>query len=392
MVVVKKPMFTHMQPSGMRLDRPYEPYKEDKTKWIDRSNGASLTAVFMLKHSLKWVNGIVATLFGVVTIVLAIITLAKPHGSTFFPTSIVTHSIHPWNRLDKLNAALLSLNGTQGSLQANVAKLWDWSGCDGYITTGDVPSETSKFTLGPVSSSKPVYMPGGCNCLAQVGHAIGATWSSTQTTSPTKDEVADMVRFCVYEGDMPATYEPRSATYRPLFYFYVFMMLASGGVALANFMHSGSVDTVRYLLNTSQQDNSEQRDKSMQKLTGKAILTAIVIAAVMLSFTISFLTSCNSCDQGMHAFNLLIPMVFLVLFLVVCFAFVVPYLYCMSEDNLQQALQVAVSAEQSTDASFSNMPEYEVSDALNAQAQLEQLWTDIMLIPAFVMLRGPVAP
>eukprot|EP00960_Hanusia_phi_P006040 173878-Hanusia_phi.AAC.1 len=359
---------------------------------------------------MKYVNGGVAVLFALGTVILAGWTLNKSFESNRFPTSIVTHSVHPWNRLDKLEATLMQLDGTQGSAQANVQKLWAWAGCDKYITTGRVPAEADKNSLATVSANHPVYMPGGCNCLAQVGHAIGPTWNYTHSVNPTMDELKDMIRFCAYEADMPPTFEPKEAVYRPLFFFYAFMLLATGGIMISNFMHSGSAKATKDMLKltiqypnvmtpeqlrereTIRKQIDEQRNSSISKLLMLASGQTLLLFTTVLSFTLAFLFSCNSCDAGLKDFNLGFPLAYLLLTTALGLVFVIPYLVAsgMSATNLYDALKsVVVSEIDSITEQYIDKTKYynyRISDALNAQAQLEQLWTDILLIPAFTVL------
>eukprot|EP00960_Hanusia_phi_P064049 765676-Hanusia_phi.AAC.2 len=93
--------------------------------------------------------------------------------------------ISPWDNLASQDATLQLFNGKQPNQQWNVQQLWAWSRCDQYITTGRMPSQTGKYSLAYVSPSHPVFMPVGCNCLAQVGHAVPSNWTYGQSASPT---------------------------------------------------------------------------------------------------------------------------------------------------------------------------------------------------------------
>eukprot|EP00960_Hanusia_phi_P005726 166179-Hanusia_phi.AAC.8 len=405
MVVVKKPGYPNPQQAAMgkgpTLDRPYVPHMLNDEEW-NQLEDDTINSIFGFQSTMKRINGWVGIMFYGVAIFLAGWTLNKSFTSSKFPTSVVTHAITPWNRLNKLDDTLKMLDGTQGSLQANVDKIWTWAGCDKYITTGRVPLQTDKNTIAVVSSSNPVYMPGGCNCLAQVGHAISANWSYSQTTSPTKDEVKDMIRFCTYEADMPPDFEPRKAVYRPLFFFYAFIFVATGGIVIANYMHDGAAGMTKALLQTMPEDEKAkeaalaqfrgQREMQIGYLVNKASAEFLVIGCTVVSFTFAFLYSCNSCDAGLSEFNLGFPITYLVFTFLIGFIFILPYLYArkIKSMNLYDALYTVVNREhdQFTLHHFNrdDRDKFFISDALNAQAQLEQLWTDILSIPAFVML------
>eukprot|EP00960_Hanusia_phi_P000625 16344-Hanusia_phi.AAC.7 len=393
MVVIKKP--THAVPQdGMHLDRPYRPYKNTNDDWD--TTDTIRKSLFAFQSTMK-VNGITALVFYVITAVLTGFSLTKSFTSNRFPTSIVTHSVSPWDNLTSLDSTLKTFDGTQGTVMWNVQTLWSWSQCDQYITTGRVPSQTNAYTLAQVSPANPIYMPGGCNCLAQVGNAIGPTWSYAQTTSPTKSEVTDMIRFCVYEADMPSSYTPRHAAYRPLFYFYAFMLLTTLSIILANFMHDGGATTVKNMIVGTNGKTDENVDNEMGKslswLQGKLTVSTFFLVGTGTAYTFTFLYSCNSCDQGLTEFNMGFPLTYFLLVLALSGMFIIPYVITgliNGKDNLYEALKKVVSSE--TDSvtqqylKRGNYAKLAISDALNAQAQLEQLWTDIMSIPAFVML------
>ncbi|EKX31735.1 hypothetical protein GUITHDRAFT_122076 [Guillardia theta CCMP2712] len=412
MVVVKKPMYPNHSQRGSNLGDPFVPHTYDNNKWNriygkkedetedDRIKLMESHSIFQFQSDLKYVNTIIAMVFYVLTVVLAAMSLSKDLASTKFPTSIVTYVIHPWNNMDKLDSTLQAWKNNTTPMQ-NVQTLWAWSSCDQYITTNNVPLQTDPYTFAQVSASNPVWMPGGCNCIAQVGHAMGTTWSPTQTTTPTKDDVKSMLEFCVYEGDMPYSYEPLHATYRPLYYFYAFMMISTLSIVMSNFLHDSGENTVRRMVAegmASMGSNGTQStiaDDSIWKMFTRLVLFTFFIFGSTLAFTLSFLLKCNSCEMGLSSFNLGFPITFIIVISLILAIFFGPYIVSYVRNrNVKLALSTIVEAEHDRYNDYMKIVyryandemRYRISDTLNAQAQLEHLWMDILLIPAMVML------
>eukprot|EP00960_Hanusia_phi_P064048 765676-Hanusia_phi.AAC.1 len=209
-----------------------------------------------------------------------------------------------------------------------------------------------------------------------------------------------MVRFCVYEGDMPHTYTPRKAAYRPLVFLYAWKFLSTTSIVLANFVHDNGaraakdmVNELHQLPNDTKGDGAHgQAAKWVNKrqlyhignIQWKAMGTLFVLIATATAFTFAFLFTCKSCEQGLGEFNLGFPTTFfIVVFLLACI-FVIPYFWYSSDKNIYKGLKMMISSEH--DYVTANLfqrnrsaeLQFSISDALNAQAQ--------MAIPAFVML------
>lgn len=407
MVVVKKPVYPNPNQRGSAIGDPFVPHTYDDEKWKNTYRNNRRTdedhirfiesqGIFQFQSNLKYVNTVIALILYVLTVILAIVSLNKDIASTKFPTSIVTYVIHPWDKMDKLESTLQGWNNNTSPMQ-NVQTLWAWSSCDQYITTNNVPLQTDPYTLARVSASNPVWMPGGCNCIAQVGNAMGPNWSPTQTTAPTKDDVKSMLQFCAYEGDMPYSYEPLHATYRPLYYFYAFMMIASLSIVMSNFLHDSGENIVRRMVAegmdsmVSNGTESHIAQGSVWKMFTRFIVFTGLIFGSTLAFTLSFLLKCNSCEIGLTSFNLGFPVTLIIVISMIVALYFGPYIisYIRNRD-VKLALSTIVESEQDrVNIIFKNPNDemrYRISDTLNAQAQLEHLWMDILLIPAMVML------
>lgn len=382
MVVVKKPTY----PGKPAFDAPYSPY--NPTKNSDDDEKEAIVHVFAINHKWKIVNGVIAGLFFCLTFGLAITSLTYDFKSREFPTSIVTHTLRPWDEYGSLEAALKAIT-TGSTSSSRVQALWAWAKCDKYITTLKVPKQNDPYTLEVVSGTNPVWVPGGCNCIAQVANALGNTWVSTQTASPTLSEVKDMIHFCTYEGDMPYQYNIVKMTYRPLYYFYFFMFVATSAIVMANFLHTSNSETIKAMIKTNSDPITAEAETKI--LLGKLIAYFVITFVIVLVFTILYLTIKKSCDQDICDFDLGTTLALLLVFLAILTVLYVPYLYRSTRDSIVNGLYMMVSDEHDSytkvayrDRNDATM--YTVSNALNSQAQLEHLWLDVMLVPAFVAL------
>ncbi|EKX34849.1 hypothetical protein GUITHDRAFT_119034 [Guillardia theta CCMP2712] len=364
---------------------PYSPYNTSNKADEDDKN--AIVHVFAINHSWKIVNGYIAALLFAATVALAITSLILDFKTREFPTSIVTHTLRPWNEYGGLEDALKAIT-TGSTSSSRVQALWHWAKCDQYITDKHVPHQHDPYTLAGVSVNNSVWVPGGCNCIAQVAHALGNTWVSTQTTSPTLSEVKDMIHFCAYEGDMPYQYDVVKTAYRPLYYFYYFMFVATSAIVMANFLHSSNSETIKTMIKNNV-DPKTALDES-KSLLRKLVLYFVLTFIVVIVFTGLFLGIKNSCDQDICNFDPVTTLSLMSVFLVILFVLVIPYFYQSSKTHIVDALQMMVNGEHDSytiayrDANDATV--YKVSDSLNSQAQLEQLWLDVMLVPAMVAL------
>ncbi len=380
MVVVKKPTY----PGKPAFDAPYSPY--NPTKKADNEDEDAIIHVFAINHKWKIVNGIIALVFGILTLVQASMSLSFDFKSREFPTSIVTHTLRPWDEYGGLDDALKAITDPSTS-SSRVEKLWEWAKCDQYITDKHVPKQNDPYTLAGVSASNPVWVPGGCNCIAQVANALGNTWTH-ESTSPTLSEVKDMIHFCAYEGDMPYQYDVVKMTYRPLYYFYFFMFVATSAIVMANFLHTSNSETIKEMIQKNKDPNTALAES--KTLLGKLIGYFVAVFVLVVVYTILYLTIKKSCDQDICDFDLGTTLSLMLVFLAILAVLYIPYFFQGTKTHIVDALYMMVNDEHdSYTVAYKNGNDatmYTVSNALNGQAQLEHLWLDVMLVPAFVAL------
>ncbi|EKX34915.1 hypothetical protein GUITHDRAFT_118959 [Guillardia theta CCMP2712] len=375
MVVVNKKSFypNTIQYAPQPLGNHYVP--ADQQKAVDYVQSYSLISY---KNTAKIANSVIAVILFFLTFGACCVTITRSYGQSKIPMNIITYSIDPWDEYQTFGDVLKGFTNATGTKKDNVRTLWAWSKCDQYITTGRVPKSTDKLTLEVVSGNNPVYIPGGCNCIAQVANAMGDGWLYATATAPSKDDVKKMINFCTYEGSMPHNLTAKPKAYRTLFYVYSFLFLSCTCILIANFMH----DLVVMMLKSSK----ASPENLFAAIKWKLIATVVVFLGLTIALMITLLLVNKGAptDAKNPEIGLTVGIFIMVAAAVVLF--VVPYL---TYPNVLDAIHGLISHEIDTGILLIDKEirdRYLASDVLNAQGQIEQLWTDVLAIPAFVSL------
>ncbi|EKX35024.1 hypothetical protein GUITHDRAFT_118773 [Guillardia theta CCMP2712] len=390
-VVNKKQFYAGMQQPTHTLDKPYKDQSHDSAR-----NYITGYSLLTYTNRSKIINSVIALIIFWLSFGACCVTLGRSYKNSKMPSNIISYSLEPWDEYSSLENTLKAFTNTSSTIKDNVKALWYWSLCDQYITTGRVPKSTDKMALEVVSASNPVYMPGGCNCIAQVAHAMGDGWLYESATNPTKGEVKEMLNFCTYEGSMPQTMKVSSKPYRTMFFIYGFLLLASSSIIIANFMHDVLVLALKDRREQAPQGSltvvfgADTIKKVASYLNVKLILVTLMCTIIFLVMTILLLTTSKGApDDAKHPADLLAG-IFIAIGSAIILLFVTPYvLYGGSSDNIARIVERFARNE--VDAGIKFIREeheitYKNSDILNAQGQIEQLWTDVISIPAVVAL------
>jgi len=407
-VVNKKQFYANMLQPTQTLDNHYKLQTNEKAEeYIQEYTLISYT------NRTKLINSIFATLIFILSFAACIVTLNRDYNHSKMPSHILTYSLKPWDEYDSLDNTLKAFTNASSTVKDNVNALWFWSRCSEYITTGRVPKSTDKMVLEEVSATNPVYMPGGCNCIAQVAHAMGAGWLYASSTAPNKDQVEEMLNFCTYEGSMPQTLEIGNKPYRTMFFLYGFLILASASIIIANFMHDALLEALKMKKGGSEPEVKAevgtvsdlqarinlgiQTPITMEKLKQisaylkvKLILVTLICTVVLFTMTILLLSDNKGAPSDAKHPAYAFATIYIVSSFFILMLFVTPYImYNASENNISEVVKKMSMHEVDKGILFVKKEEelvYKQSDILNAQGQIEQLWTDVISIPAVVAL------
>jgi len=404
MVVVNKSQF---QPGaaisgGATLDAKYKVYKH-KRKEDDFSNTAvkaTDSIVYKYTNMFKMINWILSIILLTMAIVASILTLSKKFSDKRFPVSIVTYSVTPWNEFNSLDQKLGTFTQTGRADGWNVQQLWAWAKCDKYLTSNPVPKKDDKLNISAISAENTAWIPGGCNCIAQVGNALGGNWVYS-STNPSVDEVKEMIYFCVHEGGMPNNIAINSRSERTLFFLYAFIFCSAGSIFISNWMHGIFVWSMK-------EDDSKISGNhyfNSLPLDVQLLLAVVLTLGPIVAIGTSLLAHCDTCSPSLNVPEISYPTVFIVLSFIVIAYYISRYYYFRNHYNsISTALQYMAQSESSLEVnefefSKSNNENYgpygetvytgethDHVDALNTQAQMEQLWNDTLMIPAFTIL------
>lgn len=378
MVVVNKKAF---YPNMMQYAPPLQGHYQTQTN-VQAEKYIENYSLINYQHPVKILNTFVAGILGILTIWAAAVTLGRSYSDSRMPMHILSYSMQPWDEYSKFTDTLKTFTNASSTRKDNVQKLWAWSRCDEYITKGRVPKSSDKSVIEVVSATNPVYIPGGCNCIAQVAHAMGDGWLYASATAPSKDEVEEMINLCTYEGSMPHTLAVHDKTYRTMFYMYAFLFLAASSIIVANFMHDVVVSKMKSVADT----NAQTTNNMLGALRTKLMVVVGIVVIITYVFTILLVSLTKSAPEDAKHPELAFTISY---FLVSAFfftLFVVPY---FMYENISDAAKKFAEHEVDTGMQIITSEirdSYTQSNILNAQGQIEQLWTDVISIPAVVSL------
>eukprot|EP00960_Hanusia_phi_P056858 763388-Hanusia_phi.AAC.9 len=241
--------------------------------------------VFKKFHRGKFLSNYFSLILGVFTFILFFFALERfDYKNRVFPTSFSTYYTKSWRNMSKVERLIEDLSKT--SLPKERIRLaWEWGGCTRYITSNNIPKANHPATLVPVSSTDPVYVPGGCNCLAQVAGTIKNETFSTQNTD-LYSNIQDQFEFCTLFAPMPTEQVTVRRSIRIDTFIYGFILTSLVAILASNYKHwNYNIDKENYKYFTDRQAT-------------KMNTSWIALGALLVTFvvTLVFNLTCKDCD------------------------------------------------------------------------------------------------
>lgn len=353
------------------MDRPYSVFDPKHMQYYKY--------VFTKVHYAKMTANLFSITLWLLTFILCCFSIWKGnYVDRKFPASFPLYYTKEWHRMDKLDALINSLTGVTAPAD-RVRKVWDWGNCTDYITANPIPRQNHPETLVTVSSTDPVYLPGGCNCLAQVAATLPNDFNAA-APHIALSKVRDQFEFCTLFGPMPTTIKGHGRDLRVNTYIYGFLFFAFLAVLASNFRHWAITSYFR-------QDSKDSDVRSYETDHYYAKLMVVLISVVSFVFVIIVNSICHQCDPELKS----IDWVWAALVIALS-AISAGYFTWVNSTSIMEQLRNAMKQMGMTgfiDAGKTNKTDAQWTNLLtfsNAKAGEEQLVFDVLLIPALVAL------
>lgn len=243
-------------------------------------------------HQGKYLANIFSMALGVIAFTLFVTALANPNYRTrVFPSSFATYHTKTWKNMTKVDHLISTLAAT-ASPSERIRLVWEWGGCSKYITPNQIPKTNHPATLVTISSSDPIYLPGGCNCLAQVAGTMPAGTFTTLNPYIPYEHIKNQFEFCTLFAPMPTELIADGSSIRVDTYLYAFIFISLVAVIASNYRH--------WFLNFTKDNFDVYREGTNKFWSNMLSIFMLILALVVV---ITYNTYCKDCDADLKTFN-----------------------------------------------------------------------------------------